>query len=97
VRRGCDRLEPAAVPGTLAGLRASGSAFPRSAAVARVTAGHADGCLHPAWTWKLGYRFARGCGARTLWVPDHYVDFFPPRLWNAETTPAAKIVPPAIR
>jgi phthiodiolone/phenolphthiodiolone dimycocerosates ketoreductase len=60
--------------------------------MARVTLGYVDGCLHPLWTTTLGFRIARRLGARSLWVPDHYVGFFPPQVWKPEITPAAKVV-----
>ena len=65
----------------------------RSTSAGRVSVGYVDGCMHPLWASRVGFRMARWMGARSFWVGDHYVNFFPPHIWDRTITPAAEIVP----
>ncbi len=58
----------------------------------RVTVGYQDGGIHPLWLVTSGLRLARLFGARSLWLPDHYMGFVPSLVWNPAVTPAAKLI-----
>ncbi len=58
----------------------------------RVTVGYQDGGIHPLWLVTAALRAARLFGAQSLWLPDHYMGFIPSLVWNADVTPAAKLI-----
>lgn len=56
----------------------------------RITVGHQDACLYPLWMSRLTMRMATLCGARAIWVPDHFMGFAPRWLWREDVVPAAR-------
>jgi len=60
---------------------------------ARLAVGMTANCTTPLNLERMTLRMYTLMGADSLFVPDHYLSFVPRSVWNAESTPAAKMLP----
>jgi len=54
------------------------------------------GCLSPAYPLRAALMLNRICawaGARAIWFGDHFVNFYPPSIWQPRFTPATRLLP----